>query len=86
MFYLQKEHPEPGKKYKGSTFSSYVRNNMKGRLVAKLLNVAFTRRLVFTIGHHGEITSNGIHHIAKYVQKVNSVLNQMKYIHLIYLM
>lgn len=84
MFYLQKEHPEPGKKYKGSTFSSCVRNNMKGRLVAKLLNVAFSRRLVFTIGrsritgHEGVITWNDIHH------KTRMDRGPARYIHIKY--
>lgn len=65
---MQPEHPEPGKWYKGINRSGYVPNNEKGRLVAKLLNVAFSRRLVFTIGRsrttgqEGVITWNDIHH------------------------
>lgn len=62
------EHPNPGQVYKGINRSGYVPNNEKGRLVAKLLNIAFSRRLVFTIGrsritgHEGVITWNDIHH------------------------
>nr|XP_022339296.1 uncharacterized protein LOC111134504 isoform X2 [Crassostrea virginica] len=62
------EHPNPGTPYKGIYRSGYVPNNAKGRLVAKLLNVAFSRRLVFTIGNSrttgedGVITWNDIHH------------------------
>lgn len=54
--------------YKGIFRSGYVPNNEKGRLVAKLLNVAFSRHLVFTIGNskttgeEGVITWNDIHH------------------------
>ncbi|XP_062591829.1 uncharacterized protein LOC134253316 isoform X4 [Saccostrea cucullata] len=62
------DHPTPGKWYKGISRSGYVPNNEKGRLIAKLLNVAFSRRLVFTIGRSrttgqdGVITWNDIHH------------------------
>lgn len=65
---LQSEHPNPGKIYKGINRSGYLPNNEKGRLIAKLLNVAFSRQLVFTIGrsrttgHGGVITWNDIHH------------------------
>ncbi|XP_078336705.1 uncharacterized protein LOC144626467 isoform X2 [Crassostrea virginica] len=62
------EHPNPDTPYEGIQRSGYVPNNEKGRLVAKLLNVAFSRRLVFTIGRSrttgqdGVITWNDIHH------------------------
>eukprot|EP00105_Crassostrea_gigas_P003789 XP_011416745.2 PREDICTED: E3 ubiquitin-protein ligase DTX3L-like [Crassostrea gigas] len=62
------EHPDPGKVYKGFSRSGYLPFNKKGRLIAKLLNVAFSRRLVFTIGrsrttgHDGVITWNDIYH------------------------
>ena len=65
---LKEENPHPGKLYKGIQRSGYVPNNERGRLVAKLLNVAFSRRLVFTIGRSrttgedGVITWNDIHH------------------------
>lgn len=66
--FIKEEHPNPGTQYKGIYRSGYVPNNAKGRLVAKLLNVAFSRRLVFTIGNSrttgedGVITWNDIHH------------------------
>ncbi|XP_061162262.1 uncharacterized protein LOC133171516 [Saccostrea echinata] len=62
------DHPNPGKQYKGIIRSGYLPNNEKGCLIAKLLNVAFSRRLVFTIGRsrttgqEGVITWNDIHH------------------------
>lgn len=68
QYFLKEEHPNPGKVYKGISRSGYLPNNKKGRLIAKLLNVAFSRRLVFTIGrsrttgHDGVITWNDIHH------------------------
>lgn len=68
QYFLKEEHPNPGTVYKGISRSGYLPNNKKGRLIAKLLNVAFSRRLVFTIGrsrttgHDGVITWNDIHH------------------------
>ena len=65
---IKEENPHPGQWYKGIQRSGYVPNNEKGRLVAKLLNVAFSRRLVFTIGRSrttgkdGVIIWNDIHH------------------------
>ena len=65
---MKDEHPNPDTPYEGIQRSGYVPNNEKGRLVAKLLNVAFSRRLVFTIGRSrttgkdGVITWNDIHH------------------------
>uniref|UniRef100_A0A8W8K4H8 E3 ubiquitin-protein ligase n=1 Tax=Magallana gigas TaxID=29159 RepID=A0A8W8K4H8_MAGGI len=61
------EHPNPRTVYKGIRLSGYLPNNKKGRLIAKLLNVAFSRRLVFTIGWsrttgHDGVTWNAIHH------------------------
>ncbi|XP_033731448.1 LOW QUALITY PROTEIN: uncharacterized protein LOC117321077, partial [Pecten maximus] len=62
------DHPTPGKLYQGITRPAYLPNNEKGRLVAKLLKIAFDRKLVFTIGrsrttgHEGVVTWNGIHH------------------------
>ena len=65
---IKEENRHPGKFYKGIQRSGYVPDNERGRLVAKLLNVAFSRRLVFTIGRSrttgedGVITWNDIHH------------------------
>ncbi|KAK3105060.1 hypothetical protein FSP39_016460 [Pinctada imbricata] len=62
------DHPSPGTPYKGMTRSGWLPDNKEGRLVAKLLNVAFTRKLVFTIGrsrttgNDGVLTWNDIHH------------------------
>ena len=65
---IKKENPHPGRPYKGVTRHGYLPNNSQGRQIAKLLNVAFSRRLVFTIGRSqtteedGVITWNGIPH------------------------
>ena len=64
----QPEHPNPGKPYKGITRTAYLPNTRQGREILNLLEVAFDRRLVFTIGssrttgHEGVITWNDIHH------------------------
>jgi hypothetical protein len=66
--HFQHEHPNPGQQYQGIRRACYLPNNEGGRLVAKLLNVAFSRRLVFTIGRSrttgqdGVITWNDILH------------------------
>ncbi|CAC5381011.1 DTX [Mytilus coruscus] len=44
------EHPNPGRHFEGITRRAYLPNNSKGQLVAKLLQIAFDRQLVFTIG------------------------------------
>ncbi|CAC5394874.1 DTX [Mytilus coruscus] len=44
------EHPNPGRRFEGITRRAYLPNNTKGQLVAKLLQIAFDRRLVFTFG------------------------------------
>ncbi|XP_052081518.1 uncharacterized protein LOC127719452 [Mytilus californianus] len=44
------EHPNPGRRFEGITRRAYLPNNTKGQLVAKLLQIAFDRQLVFTIG------------------------------------
>ncbi|XP_060564911.1 probable E3 ubiquitin-protein ligase DTX3 [Ruditapes philippinarum] len=62
------EHPCPGRKYEGTLRTAYLPNNAEGRKIAKLLRVAFERRLVFTIGtslttgRDGVIIWNGIAH------------------------
>lgn len=66
---FQSSHPSPGQKYSGYTQTAYVPNTPKGREVTKLLNVAFTRRLLFTVSpstccrsKEGTITWNGVLH------------------------
>ncbi|XP_033764133.1 uncharacterized protein LOC117345222 [Pecten maximus] len=62
------DHPTPGNLYQGIMRPAYLPDNEKGRLVAKLLKIAFDRKLVFTIGrsrttgHDGVVTWNDIHH------------------------
>ncbi|XP_021355423.1 uncharacterized protein LOC110451630 [Mizuhopecten yessoensis] len=62
------DHPTPGKYYQGITRPAFLPDNKKGRLVARLLRIAFDRKLVFTIGrsrttgHDGVVTWNDIHH------------------------
>ena len=67
-FIFQKDHPEPGKFYKGITRTGYLPDNKEGREIQEMLRIAFDRKLVFTIGHsrttgkEGVITWNDIHH------------------------
>lgn len=62
-------HPSPGRKYSGVTHTAYVPDTEKGRLVTRLLNVAFSRGLLFTVKSssackpcNGSIVWNGIIH------------------------
>ncbi|CAC5394873.1 DTX [Mytilus coruscus] len=61
-------HPNPGRPFEGITRQAYLPNNTKSQLVAKLLQIAFDRRLIFTIGTSrttgktGVITWNDINH------------------------
>lgn len=66
--YQGKEHKTPGRLYEGIKRSGYLPDNEKGQLVAKMLRIAFDRKLVFTIGDsrttgkQGVVTWNDIHH------------------------
>ncbi|XP_053390223.1 uncharacterized protein LOC128553131 isoform X2 [Mercenaria mercenaria] len=61
-------HPRPGEPYKGIRRSAYLPDNKEGRRICAMLKIAFTRRLVFTIGTSRTtgkecvITWNDIHH------------------------
>ncbi|XP_052083398.1 uncharacterized protein LOC127720696 [Mytilus californianus] len=62
------EHIEEGRRFEGIRRIGYLPDNRKGQLVAKMLRVAFDRKLVFTIGDsrttgkQGVVTWNDIHH------------------------
>ncbi|XP_023557990.1 E3 ubiquitin-protein ligase DTX3L [Octodon degus] len=62
------EHPNPGKPYPGTMRKAYLPNNEEGRQVLELLQVAFDRKLIFTVGYSrvqgtsNVITWNDIHH------------------------
>ncbi|KAK3095117.1 hypothetical protein FSP39_010496 [Pinctada imbricata] len=66
---IQKDiHPNPGQKYYGTSRMGYLPDNQEGVKVAKLLWVAFDRKLVFTVGRSrttgqdNVVTWNDIHH------------------------
>jgi deltex-like protein len=65
---FQPDHPNPGTPYKGITRVCYLPNNDEGRKILAMLEIAFKRKLVFTIGNsrttgqEGVITWNEIHH------------------------
>lgn len=67
-FFFQAEHPNPGQRYYGTSRTGYLPDNEKGRIVARLLRVAFNRKLVFTVGRSRTtgvdncVTWNDIHH------------------------
>ncbi|XP_063408755.1 uncharacterized protein LOC134692234 [Mytilus trossulus] len=62
------EHLDEGQKFEGIRRIGYLPDTRKGQLVAKMLRVAFDRKLVFTIGvsrttgKEGVVTWNDIHH------------------------
>ena len=61
-------HPNPGKRYSGTTRHGYLPDNREGQKVLKLLRKAFDQKLTFTIGRssttgqNNVITWNDIHH------------------------
>ncbi|XP_060588312.1 probable E3 ubiquitin-protein ligase DTX3 [Ruditapes philippinarum] len=62
------DHPSPGTTYRGVTSVAYLPNNDEGRKILAMLEIAFKRKLVFTIGNsrttgqEGVITWTDIHH------------------------
>lgn len=64
------EHPNPGRPYYAVRFPRicYLPDTRKGRTVLRLLNIAFKRKLIFTIGRsvttgrEDVVTWNDIHH------------------------
>lgn len=64
------EHPNPGRPYYAVGFPRvcYLPDTEKGRLVLRLLSIAFKRRLIFTVGRsvttgrEDVVTWNDIHH------------------------
>ncbi|KAI6191272.1 E3 ubiquitin-protein ligase [Aphelenchoides bicaudatus] len=62
------EHPRPGTFYKGTHRVAYLPNNAEGHEVLHLLEFAFNRRLLFTVGdsittgRQNVVTFNGVHH------------------------
>ena len=66
--YLQPNHQNPGKKYKGTDRKAYLPNSPEGRKVLRLLERAFKQGLTFTIGssrttgQEDVVTWNDIHH------------------------
>ena len=67
-FLIQEEHPNPGQNYYGTSRTAYLPDDEEGRKVLKLLQEAFKRRLVFTVGRSrttgadNQVTWNDIHH------------------------
>ena len=61
-------HPNPGKRYSGTTRHGYLPDNREGQKVLKLLKKAFDQKLTFTIGRSSTtgqsdvITWNDIRH------------------------
>uniref|UniRef100_A0A915DA75 E3 ubiquitin-protein ligase n=1 Tax=Ditylenchus dipsaci TaxID=166011 RepID=A0A915DA75_9BILA len=61
-------HPRPGTHYSGTSRVAYLPNNKEGTQVLKLLQLAFDRLLIFTVGDSvtsgakNVVTWNGIHH------------------------
>ncbi|KAK7091607.1 hypothetical protein V1264_009268 [Littorina saxatilis] len=64
----EKEHPNPGLPYHGTTRRAFLPDCEEGKKVYRLLRVAFENRLVFTVGtsrttgRDNVVTWNDIHH------------------------
>jgi deltex len=62
------EHPNPGELYSGTVRTAFLPDNDDGQEVLRLLQVAWERRLTFTVGRslttglENTVTWNGIHH------------------------
>ncbi|XP_056461965.1 E3 ubiquitin-protein ligase DTX3L-like isoform X2 [Gadus chalcogrammus] len=61
-------HPNPGRPYRGTQRSAYLPDNREGREVLTLLQRAFDKKLIFTVGtsvtsgSENQVTWNDIHH------------------------
>ena len=68
VYTFQSEHPNPGSLYYGTTRKAYLPDSPDGNKVLRLLQLAFERRVTFTIGmslttgKDDVITWNDIHH------------------------
>ena len=68
VYFIQSNHPNPGRHFTGTSRTAYLPNNTEGKKVLGLLKKAFDARLTFTIGTSvttgatGMVTWNDIHH------------------------
>ena len=68
LLYPKARHPNPGKTHYGTQRSAYLPDNREGREVLRLLQRAFDKRLIFTVGtsrtsgSEDQVTWNDIHH------------------------
>nr|XP_060631319.1 E3 ubiquitin-protein ligase DTX3L [Anolis sagrei ordinatus] len=66
--FQMKNHPNPGKRFSGTSRIAYLPDNQEGREVLKLLQRAFEQKLIFTVGQSRTsgmsdvVTWNDIHH------------------------
>uniref|UniRef100_A0A8C5ARY2 E3 ubiquitin-protein ligase n=1 Tax=Gadus morhua TaxID=8049 RepID=A0A8C5ARY2_GADMO len=66
--YPKARHPNPGRPYHGTQRSAYLPDNREGREVLRLLQRAFDKKLIFTVGtsrtsgSEDQVTWNDIHH------------------------
>lgn len=62
------EHPAPGTAYAGNTYVAYLPKNKEGEEILELLEIAWSRRLLFTVGssladgQKSSVIWAGIHH------------------------
>lgn len=62
------EHPNPGVPYSGTSRSGYLPDNAEGQEILRLFQLAFDRRLMFTVGRSvttgddNTVVWGGIHH------------------------
>ena len=50
---LKENHPKPGQRYTGTTMKTYLPISVDGEQVCRMLEVAFQRKLLFTIRDSG---------------------------------
>lgn len=62
-----KKHPNPGHSYEGTERDAFLPDNEQGRKIAQLFELAFQRKLLFTIGYsltrgrNNVVIFNGVH-------------------------
>ncbi|KAM3917001.1 E3 ubiquitin-protein ligase DTX3L, partial [Leptodactylus fuscus] len=64
----QKNHPNPGRTFSGTSRTAFLPDNQEGRQVLQLLRKAFNQKLIFTVGESrtsgakDTVTWNDVHH------------------------
>lgn len=71
------EHPNPGQSYSGTSRTAYLPDDKEGNEVLRLLQIAWDRKLTFTIGTSvtsgasNTVVWNGVHHKVSIMHSCN---------------